>query len=252
MYYWNGWNFPYVQQFRQTRNILSEQWGDVNGDGKLDYVYLTGEQSADSPFVQNILLHVRDEQTGMEYTIHLKDNSGYSPTVFLGDFTGDKVKDIYVSIASGGSGGYTYNELFTFRNNQAKRIYDNDWFYRTFSDISIDYKDHYKVRVVNRSLNKQYLIDISDRGPEYLNELYDKDGKLKKPTQGQLYGVSGAYPIDLQNDGVYELMVFQEVSGLYHADGLGYLQTPIEWQRDQGKFVPLYQMFSLFGTDLKK
>lgn len=250
MYYSYGWFNPYVQPFRRARSVVSEQRGDVNGDGIPDDVFLTGDQSSDSPFIENIQLHVRDGKTKMEYTIPLKDNVGYGPTVFLGDFTGDHVNDIYISIASGGSGGFTYNEVFTFLNNTPNKIYDNEWFYNTYGDAAATYENNYKVRVVNRDLKKQYIIDISDRGEEYLNELYDANGKLKKPTEGQVYGVNGAYPIDLQNDGMYELMIFQEVSGLYHADGLGYLQTPIEWKRDQSRFVPLYQMFSIFGADI--
>ena len=49
----------------------------------------------------NINLVVQDGAS-LQYTrVPIKDGSGYNPTIFLGDFTGDKVDDIVVYIDSG-------------------------------------------------------------------------------------------------------------------------------------------------------
>lgn len=230
---------------------LSAAWGDVTGDGVPDYVYLTGVTDESSPFIQQITLNVMDGRTKQLQTIQLSNNAGYQPTVFLGDFTGNGIQDILVSIQSGGSGAFTYNELYSDVNMQARMLYNNDWFYEAYSkNATVVYEDHYKVRIEVPSLSKQYLIDLSLRDPEYLSQLYNDDGKLKQPTQGSVMGVSGAYPIDLQGDGVYELWPLQRVIGLYNADALGILQTPLTWDSSKSAFVPVYQWFAIYGADL--
>ena len=99
--------------------IISGAYGDVNGDGIADYVYLTAVKPADpsSPYLEQITLNIQDGATRKVYTIPLDENgnSGYEPTVFLGDFTKDGVMDILVSIQSGGSGAFTYNYIYSFR-----------------------------------------------------------------------------------------------------------------------------------------
>ncbi|MFC5530689.1 VCBS repeat-containing protein [Cohnella yongneupensis] len=244
------WGSHYV--FRAGTVVLDAKWGDVNGDGTPDQVYLTGNPTGDinSSFIENIQLTVMDGRSGARYTKQPKDNAGYNPRLFLGDFTGDRVDDILVSIESGGSGAFTYNFIYSFMQNVFHELYNNDWFYETYSDASVSYEDNYKVRIVNRSLKKEYLLDISQRDPSYLSDLYDSKGKLKKPVEGSVMGVSGAYPIDLQGDGVYEIWPFQRVIGLYNADVLGYLQPPLNWDSQTSKFIPLFQWASVNGNDI--
>lgn len=72
--------------------------GDVTGDRISDTVYLTGIKTPDSPFVQQITLHIQDRRSGRVTRIPLQENAGYNPTIFLGDFIGDGVDDIFISI----------------------------------------------------------------------------------------------------------------------------------------------------------
>lgn len=247
--------FPGVYPSSSMRNkavLLEAKWGDVTGDGVPDFVYLTGNPPADdgSPFTDHIRLHVMNGHTRTTMTTTLQNDAGYEPQLFLGDFTGDHVDEVLVSIQSGGSGAFTYNEMYSYLNNQQQQLYNNDWFYKTYSDAAVAYEDQYKVRITNRSLGKEYLLDISLRDKDYLSELYTPDGKLKEPTQGSVMGVSGAYPIDLQGDGVYELWPFQRIIGLYNADGLGYLQTPLSWDQASRQFRPVYQWASVNGREI--
>ncbi|RUS45664.1 VCBS repeat-containing protein [Cohnella sp. AR92] len=234
---------------RNDTAVLDAKRGDVNGDGTPDQVYLTGSPTVGSAFVQNIQLTVVDGRSGAKYTSQLKDNAGYNARLFLGDFTGDRVDDILISIDSGGSGGFTYNYIYSFLQNVFHELYNNEWFYEAYSDASVIYEDNYKVRIVNRSLHKQYLLDISTRDPSYLSELYDSNGKLRKPVEGSVLGVSGAYPIDLQGDRVYEIWPLQRVIGLYNADTLAYLQTPLSWSSNTSRFIPMFQWASVIGND---
>ena len=98
-------------------SIVSYVSGDVNGDRIPDNVYLTGIKTQGSPFTQNITLVIQDGMTGRFTSIPLSENAGYNPTLFLGNFTGDGIDDILISIATGGSGGIMDYYIYSFVNN---------------------------------------------------------------------------------------------------------------------------------------
>lgn len=225
--------------------IVSFARGDVNGDGVPENVYLTGVKTPESPFIQRITLVIQDGKTGMSNSVSLKSNAGYNPTLFLGDFTGNRVKEIMISIASGGSGGTMYYYIYSDLSNTPKLIFDYEVFNQAYQ-YSVIYKDFYKVEVRNITDNIKYLIDISNKGRDYLNEIYDQNGKLKAPIEGWVNPISGLYPIDFDTNGVYELLAYQRIAGRYNADSLGYVLSTLQWNRNQ--FTMMDQYVAIFGA----
>jgi hypothetical protein len=228
-------------------NIVTYARGDVTGDGIPDNVYLTGVKTPESPFVQNITLVIRDGRTGISTTIPLRENAGYNPTLFLGDFTGDGVDDILIGIASGGSGGMMYYYIYSFLHNMARLLFDFNVYNEQYQ-YTVTYKDQYKVEVVSKSNNQKYIIDISTRSAEYLNEIYDKNGKLKEPITGFVNPISGLYPVDFDSNGVYELLAYQKIAGRYNADSLGYIQNILKWKNS--RFALDNQYVAIFGAQV--
>lgn len=229
--------------------ILDFKLGDVNGDGIIDNVYLTGDKSkgSQSPFTENINLVVLDGATVKYMRIGLKENAGYNPTLFLGDFTGNRVDDIVVYIDSGGSGATLYSYIYSFLNNKPRLMFDFERFNEEYK-YEVIYRDNYKVDVISERTNNRYTIDIEYKGPEYLSEIYDASGKLKVEIKGFVNPISGLYPIDFDRDGTYELEAVQEISGRYHADGLGYVETALKW--DGQSFKSIRQVVSIFGETI--
>jgi hypothetical protein len=234
-----------LNQIRQ--NIVAFARGDVNGDKIPENVYLTGSKTVDSPFIQNITLIIQDGRTGKFTTATLKENTGYNPTLFLGDFTGDGVMDIMISIATGGSGGIMIYYIYSFLNNNLQILF-NSADYNEKYKYEITYKDFYKVEVLSKINNQKFIIDISLREPSYLKQIYDENGKLKAPINGFVNPLSGLYPIDFDSNGVYELLTFQKVAGLYNADSLGYVQNELKWA--DNKFVLLNQFVAVLGSNM--
>jgi hypothetical protein len=227
--------------------IVAYARGDVNGDGIADNVYLTGVKTLDSPFIQNITLIIQDGRTGRHIRIPLSENAGYSPTLFLGDFTGDAVKDILISINSGGSGAIMYHYIYSFINNAEKLIFD----FNVYNDeykYDVTYKDNYKVEVISKKNNEKYIIDISSRGADYLNEIYDEKRILKQPIRGFVNPLSGLYPVDFDLNGVYELLAYQKVAGRYNADALGYVLNTLKWKDNM--FGLFNQNVAIFGEEV--
>lgn len=244
MYYYP----PYYRSQMQSNNIyvLDFKRGDVNGDSIIDNIYLVGEKTygLESPFVNNITLIIQDGKTNTFTRIALKENAGYNPTLFLGDFTGDKVDDILISIDSGGSGGYAFYYMYSFVNNNPQKIFDFEKYNEKYR-YNVVYKDYYKVEVTSEDGEEKYIIDISYKGEEYLSEIYDENGKLKEPIEGWVNPLGALYPVDFQRDGIYDLYASRRIAGRYNADGLGYVQTSLEWN---GKnFVPFFQTVGILG-----
>lgn len=241
-----------VHQQRQP-SIVAGAYGDVNGYGTVDYVFLTAVKAADptSPYLEQITLHIQDGATHVVHNVSLSNdgNSGYNPTVFLGDFTGDGIMDILVSIDSGGSGAFTFDYVYSFVNNQSKKLFDFNQ-YNEQNQYKVNYLDHFKVNVQSPATRQSFLIDISERDTDYLSQIYYINGKLKKPIEGMADGVSGFYPVDMDRDGVNEIQAYQMISGLYHADSFGYIINTLKW--DGEKFSIWQQWFALYGTPLQK
>lgn len=110
----------------------------------------------------------------------------------------------------------------------------------------VEYQDDYKVEVISKINNEKYSIDISTRNPEYLNEIYYKNGKLKSPITGFVNPLSGLYPVDFDSDNQFELLAYQKIAGRYNADSLGYVLNTLAWWED--RFVLQSQFVAIYGS----
>ncbi|WP_152554720.1 VCBS repeat-containing protein [Metabacillus indicus] len=230
----------------EARFVAAEAVGDVTGDGIQDTVFLTASQTPDSPFLQNITLQIRNGATGQVEKIPLKENAGYDPTVFLGDFAGDKKDDILVIINTGGSGGLIYAYIYTYEKGQYKLIFDDESFNKS-NTYTVTYLDQFKARVTSANPPKKYLLDLQYKGKEYLSEIYNSDGTLKEPVEGWVAPLSGLYPVDFERDGIFELDTYQNIAGRYSADGLGYMMNVLKW--DGTSFKTDRQSIAVFGEE---
>lgn len=226
--------------------VLDQQIGDVNGDRVPDLVYLVGIQEAGSPFTQQITLYIQDGKTRTTHAYSLKNNAGYNPTLQLVDFTGNGVDNILIVIDTGGSGATTYSYVFSYLNNQLLLMF-NDESYNAAHHYKINYMDYYKVSAVSLTPSSSYIIDITYKGQAYLSEIYNPDGRLKAPIQGDVNPISGIYPIDFERDGQYELMALQRITGRYNADGLGYFMNALKW--NGSSFYPYQQWVWITGSE---
>lgn len=227
-------------------SIVAYSRGDVNGDVVPDNVYLTGIRTPNSPFTEDITLVIQDGRTNMFTRIHLEENAGYNPTLFLGDFTGNGVDNILISINSGGSGAIMYHYIYSFMHNMPRLFFDFNVYNEEYQ-YEVTYKDYYKVEVLSKMNNTRYIIDISLRDPEYLNEIYYESGKLKRPIKGFVNPLSVLYPVDFDGNNVYELLGYQKIAGRYNADSLGYIQNILKWNGNT--FVLDMQNVAIFGSE---
>jgi hypothetical protein len=234
----------YSRTIMNQPSVVAFANGDVTGDRIPDRIYLTGIRTPASPFIQNITLLVQDGRTNNVISVPLRENAGYNPTIFIGDFTGNGVDDILISIATGGSGGIMYHYIYSFVENTPQLLFDFNVYNEQYR-YEVTYQNNYKVEVVSKINNKKYIIDISTKGAEYLNEIYDENGKLKSPITGFVNPLSGLYPVDFDSNKVYELLAYQKIAGRYNADSLGYVLNTLGWLDHQ--FILQNQNVAIWG-----
>lgn len=237
------YNYCYFRADMIYPAIVSFVRGDVSGDRIPDNVYLTGTRTPDGQFTENITLVIQDGKTGRFISVPLSENAGYNPRLFLGEFTGDGISDILISIDSGGSGGMMYHYIYSFINDIPQLLFDFNSYNEDYK-YQVTYMDNYKVEVISKENDKKYIIDISTRGDEYLREIYDENGKLKSPISGFVNPLSGLYPVDFDSNNVYELLAYQRIAGRYNADSLGYVLNTLKWK--DNKFILDNQYVAIF------
>ena len=229
------------------QKVVASAVGDVTGDGFPDWIYITGIQQSESPYITNMMLIITNSDNQQYQVFSLTENAGYDPRIWLGDFTGNGVNDIFITIDSGGSGAILFAYVYSFIDGEFKNIFDSNEFNEQHPFI-VQYQNGFKVEVISKSPSKKYVIDLQYKGKEYLDEIYDENGTLKEPIEGWVDPISGLYPIDLSRNGKYNLLSMQSIAGRYHADGLGYVENLLFWNGQQ--FEIDRQTVAIYGADV--
>ena len=228
------------------KEVINFAQADVTGDGIPDNIYLVGNRPRpEMPgYFEDVGLRVVSD--GRVYEIDFPYGNGYGPVLFVGDLTHDGIADILVNIFASGGGGFLTSYAYTFVNDQPSLLVDS----KTFNDLqrgTVIYQDNYRVRIETLRPPRVYTIDISDRGPEYLNQIYNPDGTLIRPTEGTLLGLITLHPVDFDVNGEYNLSAVQRAIGLSNLDTLGLLETYFAWRPAISRFQPFAQYFSILG-----
>ncbi|AGK54612.1 hypothetical protein [Bacillus sp. 1NLA3E] len=232
-----------------SRNIslLDMKQGDVTGDGIIDYVYLYGNKRDETEiFADHITLVIQNGRSNQVSTIKHPNNAGYNAKLFLGDFSKDYILDILISIESGGSGGYGIFYIYSFRNNIPRLLFDFEKYNNSYT-FKVNYEDFYKVSVGSPPLDLLFTLDISYKGYEYLSQLYDENGKLIQPIQGEVLSAGALYPIVTNQKSMnYDLLVFQRIIGISNSDTLGHVENLLTWNGTQ--FISTRLATAILGT----
>ena len=196
-----------------------------------------------------VTILIQDGRSNHISTVNFQYNAGYNARLFLGDFSKDNILDILVSIDSGGSGGYGYFYIYSFKNNIPRQMFDVEK-YNQDHLFDVNYEDFYKVRIENPQLDILFTIDISNKGYDYLSQYYDEIGKLKQPVQGGALALGVLYPIVKSNkEFSYDLLAFQRIIGTTNSDTLRNIENHLTWNGTQ--FISSLLNVSIPSTKLK-
>ncbi|WP_375104772.1 hypothetical protein ACDZ28_11985 [Paenibacillus sp. RS8] len=102
--------------------LLAKQTMDVTGNGVSDNVLLIGNKDAtNGGLVTDINIVVLEGKTKKVINSNIKGFEGYQPKInFIGDFNGDKSKDVMITVYSGGNSGSTNAYVVSFKDSSVK------------------------------------------------------------------------------------------------------------------------------------
>lgn len=227
--------------------VIDKRRGYVTGDSFKDTVYLTGNITEESSYWENITLNVLNKKLDLYEGVSLKENVGYNPRIFLGDFTGNYLDDILIVLDTMPNDGPINAYLYTFLAGEMVHVFDSEK-YNGSSDYKVNYQDQYKVNVISTVQKKKYVLDIITQGQGVLSKLYNEDGILEEPNEGSVNPIRGLYPVDFTRDGTYELVVSQEIASQHFSEPLGYVNNILKWNGQE--FITYRQCITLLGEDL--
>lgn len=170
---------PYVT------NVVSK---DLTGDGKTDTLYVLGDRpDKEAMYYDSFTYVLKDGKSGKLSATALKMIEGYSswgyePVIELADLNGDKTLDLSFSSFSGGTGGFTYYDISTFKGGKYKQLLGQ----KELVGISVtgQYVDGFKAELSSKELKKTWSQDLSFEKDMLIEmKIYDKNGKLLVPTE---------------------------------------------------------------------
>ncbi|WP_087972777.1 hypothetical protein [Oceanobacillus rekensis] len=204
---------------------------DVTGDGDNETIDLKGILfSPDTQYYKDIWITVTTT-SGADWKINY--GGGYEPVLQFIDLTHDGIKDIFYQSPTGGSGGLYTSNLHTFANSEMQEIALPDQQY-----VNGNFEENFNVTIKIAPNGKPIVVDVKDRAEDYIRlGIYDKNGKLLKPTDLMIDPIAFFEPNLISDSKGYGLKSFKQISGAYHADGLGTIETL--WYYENGNWVIL-------------
>lgn len=207
--------------------LVSEEKVDVTGDGKKDTVYIRGiPYEEGTQFLKEIQLEIA-ASNGKKYKVELE--GGYGPKVQFVDLNHDGVKDMFVTVDTGGSGGISNHNVYTLKDFTLKDL--------TVPDpliINSQFLNGYKANVTIQKTGQSYTFDLRNRAEDYKRLGLYQNGKLSEPTELMVDPYSTLKPVLIKGD-QYGLIGSQAVSGAYHADRIAIVEGT--WFYENGKWT---------------
>ena len=161
------------------RKRIASARGDLTGDGAAETLILSGEQSAGSAYWQNIELTVTDGRTGRTMRVPLVHDEGYDPQLVLGSMTARDRADVLIALETGSSGAIGLYSVIAYQNGAYQTVFDSEQYARQMR-YRVRYLDQYAVRAESENTGMAYFIDLAGKDSDYLAQLYDENGRLKR------------------------------------------------------------------------
>lgn len=196
---------------------ISKNSVDITGDGKKDSVYMQAIPYQDEhSFLKSILVDIK-ASNGKNFKIKL--DSGTRPSISFPDLNHDGVKDLFIVIPTGGSGGILQGYLYTLKGFVLK-----DLTIPKALEIESHFLNGYKAEINIKASGKTYQFDLRDRKKQYdLLGLY-RLGRLNEPTELMVQGYSVLKPISLPGQ-MKGLRAIQRISGIANSDTIGIVES---------------------------
>ncbi|MEH7524481.1 hypothetical protein V7149_14575 [Bacillus sp. JJ1503] len=216
----------YAGENKMKMITVSKEKAELTGDGKKDTIIIKGlPYDEDTEFLKEIYLKIT---TSNGKTLTAEFDGGFNPRATYVDLNHDCLKDIFVTIDTGGSGGITNHYLFTAKNSALTDL--------TVPEplvVNSQFLDGYKASLAIQETGESYTFDLSNRAEDYEKTGLYQNGKLSEPTELMIDSFSTLKPVKVDSI-QYGLKGIQAVSGAYHADRIAIIESL--WLYKDGKW----------------
>lgn len=211
----------YNMEQTDTKVVIDSISAYILDEYSKDEVILVGMHPyEDSSYSNNLELVIKPE-TGYPITLKLA-YSWYNMKLFAGNFTNDNKDEIMVRGSFGWSGVFEIGSIYKLIDDKIKEIFNQNDIVKN-SPCTAKYKDNYKVHV--SCGNKKYSINLANRPKDYLNLIYDSEGKVKPEATASVDAPDALFPIKDVDNNYHEFLIQQRIVGIINADTLGIIQT---------------------------
>lgn len=208
---------------------------DVTGDAVSDEVYLIGKRvQADADYMGEHGLFVIDGKSGEALTHWLGDvSAGYPGSIDFGRIDGDASEDMLINLPSGGSGGITTALPVSMAGGKAKVLAD---LYELNDGPRVDMavRDGYKMTATYDGI--EFVLDLLKGAVKDSDGIYegifDESGRKVGALSPVMDPVGWTELLDVNNDGVMELVTYRSVWAVFHANSVGYARSVWGWDDD--------------------
>lgn len=243
-------SLPQTAPLRKTREVdftiqhgqlISEAIGDIDGDGRKEVVDLMGNPVVEkSSFMGDMYLVAREldakDPSKVKYYFRPQDLGGYNAYLTLADVTGDGYPDVIIAAPSGGYGGLVSYRILDVIDGKLQEVFGQEE-NRGISMVGT-YLPGYQARLAFPTLKQDMTLDLSHEKEAYRNlNVYNEDGSLKQSgLRPYIQNLSQLSALDVNGDGVDEVITIQKVVGVLNADPLGSVRTV--WEYRAGGWEP--------------
>ncbi len=220
------------QNSAPTPKTIAKYEEEITGDSQKDTILLKGILfSHDTDYFRDIWTEITADNQ-QEWKIPYE--GGYDPELQFIDLNHDRVNDIFYQSSTGGSGGLYYYHLHTLKNDELKEIPLPEQPY-----VKGEFRENFKVEIQISPEQEPYIVDVENRASEYIQlGIYNKEGKLIEENSSAMVDPIAFFdPVIISKQKGYGLKSYQQISGAYHADQLGTVETV--WYYEDGKWIVL-------------
>lgn len=146
----------------------------------------------------------------------------FSEMLYLADIDGDKQDEIIIQQTTGMSGGNGQyrSQIFKIHYNEIYKIFCSSVEEKYDTGFQSSLVDGFGIEISNRFIDYSVTLDFS-KEQKYLGKYFDESGKAIGNAFIFCDSFQEFYPIDIDNDLVYEIMCSQYVSLEGHSDYIG-------------------------------
>lgn len=204
--------------------IIDEK-ADISGDGKEDFVSIKGiRYEDDSDFLREVYIQIQ-ASNGEKYKAKLE--AGFDPQLQFIDMNQDGIKDLFISVETGGSGGVSNYYLYSLKDFELTDLTVPETVMMT-----THFEDDYKASTIIQETGDTYTFDLKTRAKDYEKlGLYSK-GRLNEPMELMVDPYSTLKPVKLK-DGTNGLRGLQRISGANHADSIAFIESQWKYVNEQ-------------------